>query len=93
MSSGLGHGKLRKIVRFGFRNLWFRNRGVSKMLGDAYGLSKKLLVDFLCDIYKIWKFWTKTRFFRGQLWPDLRSGRANVCYYYKLNNMLMCEIM
>ena len=32
-------------------------------------------------------------FSRGQVRPDLRQGMANVCYYCKLNNMLMCEIM
>ena len=63
------------------------------MLGTAYGLSRKLRVEFLCDIYKIWNFWTKSRFFRGQVWPDLWPGMANVCYYRKLNTMLMCEIM
>ena len=38
---------------------------------------------------------TKTRlsglsldYFRGQAWPDLCPGMANVCYYHKLNNML-----
>ena len=63
------------------------------MLGVAYGLSKKILVDFLRDIYKSWNLWTKSRFFRGQVWPDLWPGMANVCYCCKLNNMLMCEIM
>ena len=59
------------------------------MLEATYGLSGKLSVEFLCDIYKTWNFWIKSRFFRGQLWP----GMANVCYFCKLNNMLMCEIM
>ena len=26
--------------------------------------------------------------FRGQAWPDLWPGMANVCYFHKLNNML-----
>ena len=26
--------------------------------------------------------------FRGQAWPDLWPGMANVCYGHKLNNML-----
>ena len=59
------------------------------MLGVVYGLSRKLLVEFLRDIYKSWNFYTKSRFFRGQVWPRM----TNVCYYCKLNNMLMCEIM
>ena len=63
---------------------------MSEMLGATYGLSMKLCVEFLFDIYKIWNLWTKSRFFRGQELPDLWSGKANVCYYYKLNNMLMC---
>ena len=63
------------------------------MLGAAYGLSKKLLVEFLRDIYKSSNFWTKSRFSGGQVWLDLWLGMANVCYYYKLNNMLICEIM
>ena len=63
------------------------------MLGAAYGLCKKLLVQFLSDIYKSLNFYTKYRIFRGQVWPGLLPGMANVCYYYKLNNMLMCEIM
>ena len=32
-------------------------------------------------------------FFRGQVRLDLWPGMVNVCYYCKLNNMLMCEIM
>ena len=63
------------------------------MLEATYGLSKKFLVEFLCVIYKIWNFWTKSRFVLGQVWPDLLLGMAKVCYYCKLNNMLMCEIM
>ena len=63
------------------------------MHGAAYGLSRKLCVEFLCDIYKIWNFWTKSGFFLGQVWPDLWLRMAIVCYYCKLNNMLMCEIM
>ena len=63
------------------------------MIGATYGLSMKLLVEFFHDIYKILNFWTKSRFFRGQVWSDLWPGMANVCYYSKLNNMLMCEIM
>ena len=27
-------------------------------------------------------------YFRGQAWPDLWPGMANVCYCCKLNNML-----
>ena len=77
------------MVPSSFWNLCFRNRVVSKMLGVAYDLSRKLIVEFLCDIYKCWNFWTKSRFFRGQVWP----GMANVCYYCKLKNMFMCEIM
>ena len=33
-------------------------------------------------------------YFRGQAWPDLWPGMANVCYCHKLNNMLnmyMCD--
>ena len=48
------------------------------------------MLDVLCGIYK-----KKTRlselspdYFRGQAWPDLLSGMANVCYCHKLNNML-----
>ena len=63
------------------------------MTGDAYGLSRKLLVEFLRDIYKSWNFYTKSRFFRGQVWSNLWPEMANVCYYRKLNNILMCEIM
>ena len=59
------------------------------MLGAAYGMSRKLIVEFLCDIYKSWNLWTKSRFFRGQVWP----GMAKVCYYCKLNNILICEII
>ena len=73
----------------GFQNFCFQNRIVSKMLGAVHGLSRKLHVEFLCDIYKSLNLWTKSRFFRCQVW----SGMANVCYYCKLNNMLMCEIM
>ena len=49
-------------VPYGFRNFCFRNRVVSEMFRATYGLSRKLLVEFLCDIYKIWNFWTKYRF-------------------------------
>ena len=41
------------MVRSGFRNFCFWNRVVSEMLGAAYGLSRKLLVEILRDIYKI----------------------------------------
>ena len=51
------------------------------------------MLNFFCDIHKNWNFWTKSRFFRGQVWPDLWQRMANVCYYCKLNTMLMCEIM
>ena len=27
-------------------------------------------------------------YFRGQEWPDLWPGMANVCYFHKLNNVL-----
>ena len=81
------------MVCSGFQNFYFQNRVVSEMLEAAYGLNRKLLVEFLCDIYKSWNFWTKSRFFRGHAWPDLWSGMAKVCYYCKLNNMLMCDIM
>ena len=27
-------------------------------------------------------------YFRGQAWPDLWLGMANVCYCHKLNDML-----
>ena len=80
-------------ARSGFQNFCFWNRVVSKMLEAAYDLSRKLLVEFLRDIYKRWNFWTKSRLFQGQVWPNLLSEMVNVCYYYKLNNMLMCEIM
>ena len=53
------------MVRFGFRNFCFRKRVVYEMLGAAYGLSRKLLVDFLRDIYKSWNLWTKSRFLQG----------------------------
>ena len=76
------------MVRSGFWNFCFWNRVVFEMFGAAYGLSRKLLVEFLCDIYKSWNFWTKSKFFRGQVWPDLWPRMANVCYYCKLNNML-----
>ena len=80
-------------IRSGFWNFSFRNRVVYEMLGAAYSLSKKFLVEIFCDIYKIWNFWTKFRFFQGQVWLDLWPRMAKVCYYCKLNNMLMCEIM
>ena len=32
-------------------------------------------------------------FFQGHVWPDLWLRMVNVCYYCKLNNILMCEIM
>ena len=67
-------------IRSGFLNLCFWNQVVSEMLGAAYGVSRKLHVEFLRDIYKIWKLWTKSRFFRGQVWPNLWLGMANVCY-------------
>ena len=81
------------MVCSGFQNFCFRNRVVSEMLGAAYSLSRKLFVEFLHDIYKSWNFWTKFRFFRSQVWQDLWPGMTNVCYYCKLNKMLMCEIM
>ena len=40
------------MVHSGFQNFRFWNRVVSEMLGVAYGLSRKLRVEFLCDIYK-----------------------------------------
>ena len=81
------------MVGSDFCNLCFRNRVVFEMLEAAYSLRRKLRVEFLCDIYKFWNFWTKSRFFRGQVWPNLWLGMANVCYYCKLNNIFMCEIM
>ena len=33
------------MVRFGFRNFYFRNRFVSETLGAAYGLSRELRVE------------------------------------------------
>ena len=40
------------MVRSGFWNFYFRNRVVSEMLEATYGLSRKLLVEFLRDVYK-----------------------------------------
>ena len=38
------------MVRSDFWNLCFRNRVVSEMLRATYGMSRKLGVEFLCDI-------------------------------------------
>ena len=54
------------MARFGFRNFCFFKRVVSEMIGAIYGLSRKLGVEFLCDIYKIWNFWTKSRFSKAK---------------------------
>ena len=54
------------MVYSGIRNFCFRNRVVSEMLGAMYGLSKKLRVEFLCDIYKRWNFWTEFGFFEAK---------------------------
>ena len=51
------------MVRSGFRNLCFRNRFVTKMLGTAYGQSRDIMLDVLCGNYKKWTFWTKSRLF------------------------------
>ena len=75
-------------VHSGFWRLCFWNWVVSEMPGAAYGLSKKLHAEFWVKITKVGIFGLSLDFFQGQVWPDLWSGMANVCYYCKLNNML-----
>ena len=76
------------MVRSSFRNFCFWNRFVTEMLGTAYGLSRELRVGCLCGIYKTGLPELSPDYFRGQAWPDLWPGMANVCYCHKFNNML-----
>ena len=59
------------------------------MLGAAYGLSRELCVGCFCVVLiKSGLSGLSPYYFRGQAWPDLWVGMANVCYWCKLNNML-----
>ena len=78
------------MVRSGFRNFCFRNRFVTEMLGTACGQSRESRVG--CFVWYLQKITRLSElspdYFRGQAWPDLWPGMANVCYCHKLNNML-----
>ena len=77
------------MVRSGFRNFCFRNRFVTEMLGTACGLSRESHVGcFVWYLQKTGLSELSPDYFRGQAWPDLWPGMANVCYCHKLNNML-----
>ena len=77
------------MVRSEFRNFCFWNRFVFEMLGAAYGLSRELRVGcFVWYLQKTGLSGLSLDYFRGQAWPDLWPGMANVCYCHKLNNML-----
>ena len=77
------------MVRSEFRNFYFWNRFVFEMLGAAYGLSRELSVGcFVWYLQKTGLSGLSLNYFRGQAWPDLWPGMANVCYCHKLNNML-----
>ena len=47
----------------------FETKLYLKCSGAAYGLSKKLRVEFLCDIYKSLNFWTSLDFFEALSCP------------------------
>ena len=53
-------------VRFGFQNFCFRNRVVSEMLGGAYGLSRKLCVEFCVIFTKVGIYGLSLNFFEAK---------------------------